>query len=84
MGTDRPVKQRYLVCYDYGQGGVWAFFVARSPQEIRSKYPELIVATERLPWMTDEWIASIEKRPSYDLDRDPEGLLAAILKQRRR
>ncbi len=28
------MKQRYLVCYDYGQGGVWAYIAATSPEKI--------------------------------------------------
>ena len=78
------MKRRYLVCYDYGQGGVWVFIYAHSSAEIRAKYPELLVAEERLAWMTDEWLARIEARSTYDIEEEPHGFLAGLLEQRKR
>jgi hypothetical protein len=76
------MRREYLVCYDYGQGGVWGLVRAETPEEIRTKYPELLVAPSRQPWMTDEWMSAIEEKSAYDLDEKPRGLLAAILAQR--
>ena len=78
------MRERFLVCYDYGQGGVWAFVHAKSADEIREKYPELLVASGREEWMSDEWLARIDLKSSYDIGEEPRGLLAEIVKQRRR
>jgi hypothetical protein len=40
-------KRSYLVCYDYGTGGLWAVVLARSAEEIDRDYPELIIVPKR-------------------------------------
>ena len=40
MDTNRAMKNRFLVVYDYGQGGVWMFIYARTSNEIIGKFPD--------------------------------------------
>jgi hypothetical protein len=40
---ENAAKSRFLVVYDYGQGGVWAFVWARSVDEIHEKFRDLQV-----------------------------------------
>jgi hypothetical protein len=70
------VKTPFIVVYDYGQGGVWAYVWAESGAQIMQFYPELSVVNE-LP----EGIAG-QRLPSYDLSQ-PSGLLADIIAGRR-
>ena len=69
-------KQRYLVVYDYGMGGVWAVIAARSREEIFGKYPALSVLDTRPAWMSDEFYENICARNSFDIDDEPRGWLA--------
>ena len=78
------MKTRYLVCYDYGQGGVWAFVSAPSEAAILRKYPELQISKGREEWMTDEWLSQVAPTRSYDLDDEPKGVLEAVLIDRQR
>jgi hypothetical protein len=78
------MKQKHLVVYDYGQGGLWAFIYADSPQQIVDRYPELKVISETPAWMTDELRSRLEATETYDLDAPPSGLLADLLKERAR
>lgn len=48
------MKQRYLVVYDYGTGGLWAFIRAGSRDAILSKFPQLEIIDQRPEWMTKE------------------------------
>ena len=85
MGWDRSVKQSFLVVYDYGAGGVWAYVVARSREEIERDFPELTVVHEPPSWMTHDEQARIGKEATYDLETDRTfGLLAEILDSRGR
>ena len=68
-------RSRYLVVYDYGAGGVWAYVVARSADEIVSRFPELQIVHERPKWMSDH-----DERRLDLLDLDaPTGLLSDLL-----
>ena len=84
MRNSRAMKRPFLVVYDYGQGGPWAFVRAGSCDEVEKRFPELQVVSEVPAWMTRELELQIEARESYDLDEPPRGLLANILKDRRR
>jgi hypothetical protein len=70
--SDGPRKQRYLIGYDYGQGGLWAYVLAESPQQVADRFPFIKVYQERLKWMTDAFLADLR---TFDVDR-PEGWLA--------
>jgi hypothetical protein len=35
------MKREYLVLYDYGMGGVWAYLTAENEDQIRERFPQL-------------------------------------------
>ena len=70
---------KFLVVYDYGQGGIWAFVIAEAPDEVKSRYPELDVIERRPDWMTSEIEVGLD---TYDLEDVPTGLLRDLLNQR--
>jgi hypothetical protein len=45
---------KYLVCYDYGTGGVWLYVEATSAGEIVEKYRDLQVFETQPSWMTPQ------------------------------
>lgn len=75
-------KQTFLVCYDYGMGGLWGVFSARSESEILDRYPELIVAHVRPKWMSEEDYEGLLARELHDIDGAPWGILNAVLADR--
>ena len=77
-------KQLYLVCYDYGPGGLWGVLLARSEEEIARVYPELVIAHDRPRWMSDDLYARICECEFHDIDGAPRGLLNAVLADRER
>jgi hypothetical protein len=76
-------KQDFLIVYDYGSGGLWGVMRARSAEEILARYPELSVESERPDWMTDALMADIKRVETHDIDDEPQGLLKALLADRR-
>ena len=70
--------QRYLVLHDYGQGGLWAFVNAESPQEIEAAFRDLRVVTDTPAWLTPE---EQEKLRTYDIN-EPAGWLAMLARTR--
>ncbi|MGH2755136.1 MAG: hypothetical protein ACRDLB_11970 [Actinomycetota bacterium] len=70
-------KQRFLIVYDYGMGGVWAFIHARSRGEIERRMPDLKMVDETPAWMSRDVIKRIEERMTFDIDR-PHGWLSRI------
>ena len=69
-------QSTFLVIDDYGTGGIWLYIHAVSAQQIRQRFPELIVITEWGEWMTPErLIPVIWDVPSYDID-EPSGYLS--------
>ena len=81
--TPEDPPDEFLVIYDYGQGGVWAYVHARSAEHIERLFPELKVVRERPGWMTAEVEQSIRKSRTVDID-DQTGFLAEILKSRKK
>jgi hypothetical protein len=75
------MKQPFLVCYDYGQGGLWGYIRAGSADEITRRFPELAVVSAPPAWVTQEDEARWRLREE-DLD-SPSGLLADLLEQRK-
>ncbi|HEX2031840.1 MAG TPA: hypothetical protein VHL78_10625 [Actinomycetota bacterium] len=71
------IKRTFLVVYDYGQGGVWAFVRARSSDDIRRRFPELEVVQSPPGWMTPEDEDRIRRTMTFDVD-DPSGLLEHV------
>lgn len=76
------VTQEFLVCYDYGMGGLWGVFLARTADEITGKYPELVVVEEWPKWMTEAVYADLRGRELHELDEVPWGILNALLADR--
>jgi hypothetical protein len=56
----------YLVCYDYGQGGVWLYLTATDKSVIEDKYPALTVLDAPPPWWTDELEAKARNKKESD------------------
>jgi hypothetical protein len=77
------VKSKYLVVYDYGQGGVWSFIYARDAIEITTKYPELKVVEETPTWLKGDELKSIEANRTFDIEKEPSGWLATLVKERK-
>jgi hypothetical protein len=75
-------QDAFLVAYDYGTGGLWGAMLARSEAEIKSVYPELGIAHERPPWMTDDRYEQICAEELHDIDDKPWGILEAVLADR--
>lgn len=74
------MKRRFLVVYDYGEGGNWAVVAATSSEAIKERFPELQIVDKRPGWMTDEIATRLDKHV-IDVDK-PAGLLADILAHR--
>jgi hypothetical protein len=79
MRKTRPVaeKKEHLVCLDYGKGGVWAFLLAESEEEIRRRLPALIIVHERPPWLDNDEEARIRERMTVDIDDASHSLITA-------
>jgi hypothetical protein len=80
MGASK-VKQRYLVVYDYGQGGVWAYVRAASKRTILTRFPELNVVDDPPPGLSQERLRKLMEN-TQDIDKPGPGLLADILADR--
>jgi len=76
------VKRMFLVSYDYGSGGLWGAMMARSEEEIRERYPELTVVTERPKWMNEDRYQQIYDKETHDIDGAPWGILNALVADR--
>ncbi len=71
-------KNRYLVCHDYGMGGLWWWVWARSPEEILDTVAEVEIVTDD---------AAVQRVTSWRLDEVhldalPDGPLAGLRDQR--
>jgi len=75
-------KSEFLVCYDYGMGGLWGIFLARTADEITGKYPELVIVEEWPKWMTEADYADLRDRQIHEVDEVPWGILNALLADR--
>lgn len=80
----KVTKHPFLVCYDYGQGGLWAFVDARSEGEIHELYPELTIIHQRPQWMSDDEFDRISTTEHHDIDGQPFGVLNVLLADRNR
>ena len=74
MGHPWRVENEFLVCYDYGMGGLWGILIAESAAAITAEYPELVLVHERPTWMTDERYADLRGAPLWLGDDPPQGL----------
>jgi hypothetical protein len=72
------MKREYLVVYDYGMGGAWAFMWAEDEARIRETFPDLQIVAERPPWMSDEDEQHVREKMTLDIDDDSHPFLAAL------
>lgn len=79
----QPGKQKFLVMYDYGMGGLWAYLWARDKNEIQQLFPELKIVDEWPPSMSEATQKATEERETYDIDSDQErGILKVVMAER--
>jgi len=78
------MKHPYLVLYDYGQGGVWAYILAESKAQIRNTFPDLVVHDEPPKWMSAEELDSIRKKMTIDIADDHSRFLSRLLRKEER
>ncbi len=71
--SDVETCNEYLVVYNYGQGGLWAYVKASEPDMIQRRYPTLQVVG-RPSWLTDVEAVRLER---FQLDY-PTGWLATL------
>lgn len=71
----------FLVCYDYGMGGLWGVLVAPSEYAIKEKYPELVIADRWPPWLEETELQTMRSDPLW-IDSPPTGLLLALVTDR--
>lgn len=72
------VSYEWLVCYDYGQGGLWAIIRADTVDQVRQRYPQLQVFEERPVFLDDALVDRIREQCSCDVDEPPAGWLAQL------
>jgi hypothetical protein len=87
--SQRPTSQllragEYLVCYDYGMGGLWGVLIAPSEAAIKAKYPELLISNSLPKWMDEDELATKRETPLWLEDEPPQGLLRALVADRNR
>jgi hypothetical protein len=82
--TDVSPDVPFLVCYDYGMGGLWGVLMAPSDAAIKVKYPELVIAHGPPPWMSCERFDALSEEPLWLDDEPPRGLLGALVSDRAR
>jgi hypothetical protein len=76
-------KHKFLVGYDYGNGGLWGTILARSAEGITALYPELAVFEDAPSWMSREYFEKLSSQePTMDVDLPPAGILDAVLAAR--
>jgi len=73
--------KKYLICYDYGTGGVWKSLLAESKQLILVKYPEFNIVESKPAWMDDNQYSDIMAMP-LRLDDENNEFLNAIINDR--
>ena len=76
--SDEGTKVSYLVGFDYGMGGLWAFVRARSKQEILDRYPRVDVF-DAVPDFVKPFEEELRCNSTYDIDDPPAGPLAALI-----
>jgi hypothetical protein len=69
------MKQRFLTVYEYGAGGCWQYFLARSSTEILAKYPKLRVVRDEPDWLK---VASETTLREYDIEEEPDSFLQSL------
>lgn len=76
-------KTTFLVSYDFGAGGLWAYIKAHSKDDIARRYPELTVLDDKPPVLLKTYLADIAAKMTFDIDDEPTGWLAELVRERR-
>lgn len=76
------MKHKYLVNYDYGMGGAWAFLMAESEADIETRFPELTIVRETPTWLTPREAEHLERTLTIDIDDPNAPVLRQILEAR--
>ena len=63
-----PEKRRFLVVYDYGSGGVWAYVWARLADEIQLRFRDLEIVDREPEWMTRGEQTLTAECMTFDID----------------
>jgi hypothetical protein len=79
-------KDRYLVCHDYGMGGLWWWVIARNATEIMERLAEVVVVTssESIARFADgdledlEDLEDLQKLEEVDIDAAGENPLTSL------
>jgi hypothetical protein len=71
--SEGPSRQSFLVVDDYGTGGIWFIVRASSEHEIRRVLSTVVICPcgTRPEWMSEEKLAEIAARRTYDIDSLP-------------
>jgi hypothetical protein len=72
---------KFLVLYDYGQGGVWAYVIADSAEDIRRAFPALSVHDKPPAWMKAEDLDALSASMTIDIADRHHPFLAALPKR---
>ncbi|GAA0856641.1 hypothetical protein [Aliiglaciecola litoralis] len=73
--------EKYLVCLDYGSGGIWRVVQADSKNSILTHYPELEIADVKPEWMSNQIYQEYCNNP-INLEDSSNKFFQAILSQR--
>jgi len=76
------MKRRFLVNYDYGMGGVWAYLMAESEEQIAERFPELMVVHRNPVWLTGVESRHLAKTLTLDIDDPSAPVLRELLARR--
>jgi len=71
LNTRAEDDNLYLFCYDYGTGGVWCYFRAQHPNDVRRKFPTLTYVDEQPTWLTPKERGRLLTTMCFDLNALP-------------
>ncbi len=77
------MRKEFLVLYDYRKGGVWAYLMAESADQIEQMFPELKVVTDHPAWLTEDEERKLRARMTIDIDDIHNLFLASLIDSRR-
>ncbi len=70
------LKKKFLVCYDYGMGGLWGYMYSLSAQQIREKYPGLRIYTNMPRWLEQSHFKDfVAEHNEFDIEDEPRDFL---------
>jgi hypothetical protein len=78
MPADEMSKKRFLVVYDYGQGGVWAYLLAESSEYLRRHFPQLAVHDQPPSWMSAADLEHVARTMTIDAENWEHPFLSAL------